>query len=133
MTTWKRGGLALTAALATGAVALTAVPRQAQAALRVCADPGNMPLSNSRGEGFENKIARVLARALDTGVENYYRPGVERGLTRTTLDADQCDLMLDMPADERPTIIYQAASGKPNVRVLTRNGREIHRCVVKAK
>src|SRR5437879_4739782 len=76
------------------------MPREAQAALlRVCADPGNMPLSNSRGEGFENKIARVLARALDTGVENYYRPGVERGLTRTTLDADQCDLMLDMPAD----------------------------------
>ena len=100
MTTWKRGGLALTAALATGAVALTAMSREAQAALlRVCADPGNMPLSNSRGEGFENKIARVLARALDTGVENYYRPGVERGLTRTTLDADQCDLMLDMPAD----------------------------------
>src|SRR5437879_6124679 len=99
MTTWKRGGLALTAALVTGAVALTAVLCEAQAALRVCADPGNMPLSNSRGEGFENKIARVLARALDTGVENYYRPGVERGRTRTTLDADQCDLMLDMPAD----------------------------------
>src|SRR5207253_9308672 len=93
MTTGKRGGLALTAALATGAVALTAMPCEAQAALlRVCADPGNMPLSNSRGEGFENKIARVLARALDTGLENYYRPGVERGLTRTTLDADQCDL-----------------------------------------
>ena len=38
------------------------------AALRVCADPGNMPLSNNRGEGFENKIAEVLAKALDTTV-----------------------------------------------------------------
>jgi quinoprotein dehydrogenase-associated probable ABC transporter substrate-binding protein len=99
MTTCERGGLALTAALAMGVVALGAVPREAQAALRVCVDPGNMPLSNSRGEGFENKIAEVLARALDTTVAYYYRPSVERGLTRTTLDAEQCDVMLDMPAD----------------------------------
>lgn len=99
MTTCKRGRLALVAALTPGAVALGALPLEAQAALRVCADPGNMPLSNSHGEGFENKIALVLARALDTGVEYYYRPGVERGLTRTTLDADQCDVMLDMPPD----------------------------------
>ena len=99
MTTCKSAGLALTAALAAGVVALGAVARPAQAALRVCADPGNMPLSNSRGEGLENKMALVLARALDTGVDYYYRPGVERGLTRTTLDAEQCDMMLDMPAD----------------------------------
>jgi quinoprotein dehydrogenase-associated probable ABC transporter substrate-binding protein len=99
MATSKRGRLVPTAALALGVVALGAVPLAARAALRVCADPGNMPLSNSRGEGLENKIAVVLARALDTGVEYYYRPGVERGLTRTTLDADQCDVMIDMPAD----------------------------------
>ena len=36
------------------------------AALRVCADPGNMPLSNIKGEGYENKIAEVLAKAMDT-------------------------------------------------------------------
>ena len=34
----------------------------------VCADPGNMPLSNNKGEGFENKIAEVLGQALGTGV-----------------------------------------------------------------
>jgi quinoprotein dehydrogenase-associated probable ABC transporter substrate-binding protein len=99
MTTCHRERLAVTAALALGVLALTAMPHEAQAALRVCADPGNMPLSNRRGEGFENKIAVTLARALDTGVEYYYRPGVERGLTRTTLDAEQCDVMVDMPAD----------------------------------
>ncbi len=82
-----------------GAVSLLCAPGEAQAALRVCADPGNMPLSNNRGEGFENKIAAVLAKALDTSVEYYYRPGIERGLTRTTLDADQCDVMIDMPLD----------------------------------
>jgi quinoprotein dehydrogenase-associated probable ABC transporter substrate-binding protein len=99
MTVWMRSRPVLGAVLAIGVVTLLAVPRTTQAALRVCADPGNMPLSNNRGEGLENKIAVVLARALGTTVEYYYRPGVERGLTRTTLDADQCDVMLDMPVD----------------------------------
>lgn len=99
MTTRATAWPALGAALVMGPVALLAQPGAAQAALRVCADPGNMPLSNNRGEGYENKMAAVLARALGTTVEYYYRPGVERGLTRTTLYADQCDVMLDMPPD----------------------------------
>jgi hypothetical protein len=37
--------------------------------LTVCADPGNMPLSNEKGEGFENKIAQVIGAALGTGVQ----------------------------------------------------------------
>src|SRR5579862_4270852 len=90
---------ALVAVLAMAAVALLAAPAQAQTALRVCADPGNMPLSNNRGEGLENKMAEVLARAMGSMVQYYYRPGVERGMTRNTLDADQCDVMLDMPVD----------------------------------
>ncbi len=94
----------LAAVLVCGAVALGATPERALAALRVCADPGNMPLSNNRGEGYENKIADVLAKALGTTVENYFRPGVERGLTRTTLDADQCDVMIDMPPDSEDVV-----------------------------
>ena len=91
-----RVGPALLATIAMAAFSIV-VPRAAHAALRVCADPGNMPLSNDRGEGLENKIAAVLAHALNTYVQYYYRPEIERGLTRTTLDADQCDVMLDMP------------------------------------
>lgn len=67
--------------------------------LRVCADPGNMPFSNDRGEGFEQKIAAVIASALGTHVEYYYRVAMERGLTRQTLGNDMCDVMLDLPAD----------------------------------
>jgi quinoprotein dehydrogenase-associated probable ABC transporter substrate-binding protein len=92
-----RSGPILAAALATAALSLAGTP--ALAALHVCADPGNMPLSNNKGEGFENKIAAVLAKAMDTTVEYYYRPGVERGQTRTTLDDRQCDVMIDMPID----------------------------------
>ena len=94
-----RAGRVVYSALALGAVTLLAAPGQAHAALRVCADPGNMPLSNEHGEGLENKIAEVLARALGTTVEYYFRPSIERGLTRSTLDAEQCDVMLDMPVD----------------------------------
>jgi quinoprotein dehydrogenase-associated probable ABC transporter substrate-binding protein len=69
------------------------------ASLRVCADPGNMPFSNNRGEGYEQKIAQVIAEAMGTNVLYYYRPGIERGLTRQTLNSDNCDLMLDLPGD----------------------------------
>src|SRR5450631_404510 len=64
--------------------------------LTVCADPGNMPLSNDKGEGFENKIAQVIGAAMGTGVQYYWRPSIERGLMRTTLSEGNCDLWLDM-------------------------------------
>jgi quinoprotein dehydrogenase-associated probable ABC transporter substrate-binding protein len=99
-----RAGPGLSALLALGTIALLAGPAPARAALRICADPGNLPLSNNKGEGFENKIAAVLASALGTTVENYFRPGIERGLTRTTLDADQCDVMIDMPLDSEDVV-----------------------------
>jgi quinoprotein dehydrogenase-associated probable ABC transporter substrate-binding protein len=67
--------------------------------LTVCADPGNMPLSNQKGEGFENKIAQVIGTALGTGVQYYWRPSIERGLMRTTLSEGNCDLWLDMASD----------------------------------
>src|SRR6202051_2369718 len=67
--------------------------------LTVCADPGNMPLSNQKGDGFENKIAQVIGAALGTGVQYYWRPSIERGLMRTTLSEGNCDRGLDMASD----------------------------------
>ncbi|HUX73097.1 MAG TPA: quinoprotein dehydrogenase-associated putative ABC transporter substrate-binding protein [Steroidobacteraceae bacterium] len=64
--------------------------------LTVCADPGNMPLSNNLGQGFENKIAQVIGKALGVGVNYYWRPSVHRGLMRTTLGAGHCILWMDM-------------------------------------
>jgi quinoprotein dehydrogenase-associated probable ABC transporter substrate-binding protein len=71
--------------------------------LRVCADPGNMPFSDTRGEGFENKIAEILARSMGATLTYYWRPQLERGLTRATFDEDMCDVLMDVPSD------YQAA------------------------
>jgi len=68
-------------------------------ALRICADPGNMPLSNTMGEGFHNKIAEVLAESMGTHVTYAYRPYLERGLTRQTFKNNRCDILMDMSPD----------------------------------
>lgn len=65
----------------------------------VCADPGNMPLSNKKGEGFQNRIAEVLGETLGTGVQYSWRPSFERALMRNTINAGSCDLWMDMAAD----------------------------------
>ena len=59
--------------------------------LRVCADPNNLPFSNDRGEGFENKIAELIAAEL--GAELKYTWWAQRrGFVRNTLKAGDCDL-----------------------------------------
>jgi quinoprotein dehydrogenase-associated probable ABC transporter substrate-binding protein len=90
-----RRGL-LVCCLAASFAAMAAEPLKS---LTVCADPGNMPLSNQKGEGFENKIAQVIGAAVGTGVQYYWRPSIERGLMRTTLSEGNCDLWLDMASD----------------------------------
>ena len=67
--------------------------------LNVCADPGNMPLSNIKQEGFQNKLATLLGEAMGARVTYSWRPFIERGLTRQTFDEGMCDVMFDMPAN----------------------------------
>ncbi len=62
-----------------------------------CADPGNMPLSNNRREGYQNKIAELVAAKLGARANFFWRPYIERGLTRETFDNHECDVLLDMP------------------------------------
>lgn len=71
--------------------------RKLASPLRVCADPGNMPLSSNTEEGYQNKIARILAEDLGTGASFFWRPYHERGLTRETFQNDECDILMDMP------------------------------------
>lgn len=75
----------------------TARNRKLRSPLRVCADPGNMPLSSRDEEGYQNRIAKILAEDLGTTVSFFWRPYHERGLTRQTFDNDECDILMDMP------------------------------------
>ena len=69
-------------------------------ALRVCADPGNMPFSNNHAEGFENQIAQALADSMGARVTYAWRPTFERGLTRQPMsDLNLCDIMIGLPSD----------------------------------
>lgn len=66
--------------------------------LRVCGDPGNMPLSSMDGSGFQNKIMAVIAKSMGSGVVNFWRPYLERGITRQTFETNDCDVLVDMPS-----------------------------------
>ncbi len=82
----------------------TALADEGLKSLTICADPGNMPLSNEKGEGFQNKIAQVLGAELGHGVNYYWRPSIERGLMRTTLSEGNCDVWMDMASDTEGAI-----------------------------
>jgi mxaJ protein len=75
--------------------------------LRVCADPNNLPFSNRAGEGFENKLAELIAREQHARLE-YVWWAQRRGYVRNTLNAGSCDLWpgvassLEMLATSRP-------------------------------
>jgi quinoprotein dehydrogenase-associated probable ABC transporter substrate-binding protein len=62
-------------------------------ALRVCADANNLPFSNDKGEGFENKIAELLAGELGVPVRYTWFPDTI-GFVRNTLGARKCDLII---------------------------------------
>jgi len=64
-----------------------------RSALRVCADPSNLPFSNRDRKGFENKIADLLGQALDVPVVYTWFPQTV-GFIRSTLRARKCDLVI---------------------------------------
>lgn len=92
--------------------------------LRVCADPNNLPFSNQRGEGFENKIAELLAQDLGDRVE-YTWWAQRRGFFRNTLRAGVCDVVIGVPS-----AVEMALTTKPYYRstyvFLSRKDRKLN-------
>jgi quinoprotein dehydrogenase-associated probable ABC transporter substrate-binding protein len=94
---------ALLLTVACSAFAQQVVPGAADRVLRVCEDPNNLPFSNRAGQGFENKIAELLASELGWKLEYTWFPQ-RMGFIRNTLrgrepDADRfkCDLVMGVP------------------------------------
>ncbi len=92
-------------------------------ALRVCADPDDLPTSNDKREGFANKIADLIAKDLGDTVTYAWWPS-RRGYIRNTLRAAVCDVVIDVPAQ------YElVAATKPYYRsvyvILTRRDRNL--------
>jgi quinoprotein dehydrogenase-associated probable ABC transporter substrate-binding protein len=97
--------------------------------LRVCSDPANLPFSNKKGEGFENKIAELVAGELKIPLEYTYFPQTI-GFIRQTLNARQCDVVIgyaqgdDLALNSNPyyrstyALIYRQSHGLDGVDTL---------------
>lgn len=85
----------------------SAITAARAAELRVCADPNNLPFSNEKGEGFENKIVALVAKDMNARL-TYTWWAQRRGYVRNTLKSGLCDLWpgvasaVDMLATSRP-------------------------------
>jgi quinoprotein dehydrogenase-associated probable ABC transporter substrate-binding protein/PQQ-dependent catabolism-associated CXXCW motif protein len=87
------GGLAVLLALPASARQASLGELVDHSALRVCADPNNLPFSNDRGEGFENEIAELVAERLGVPVRYTWHPET-MGFVRNTLRAYLCDVVM---------------------------------------
>ena len=67
--------------------------------LRVCADPHNLPFSNEKKEGFENRIAEIIGKDLGLPVTYVWFPQVI-GFVRNTLAKRACDLVMGAVAGD---------------------------------
>ena len=96
-------GVLLVPALACAQTGHTQYPgaadAQANASLRVCADPNNLPFSNKAGEGFENKLAQMLGQWMHKPVE-YTWAMQQKQFLQDTLDADKCDVVMSLPTQD---------------------------------
>jgi len=92
--------------------------------LRVCADPNNMPFSSVSGQGFENVLARMVARDLGLHVHYTWWPQ-RRGFFRSTLQAGRCDVVMGVPADYLQ-VLATAVYYRSTYVFVTRRDRALH-------
>ena len=95
-----------------------------QPPLRVCADPNNLPFSDSAEDGFENKIVKLVADYLHRPLEFVWR-AERRGFVREGLNAGECDLVAAIPSGARmalttspyyrSTYVFVSKPGEPPV------------------
>jgi mxaJ protein len=110
--------LAASALCAFSAVA-TAAPL-----LRVCSDPSNMPYSNDQQQGFENRLASLIASDLHMELSYFWFPQRE-AFFRKTLNSGMCDVVMGVPAG-----FDDADTTRPYYRstyvFITRRDRNLH-------
>src|SRR5205814_9745382 len=103
--------LSVVSAMAFAGLGSSTLPAQ-RTPLRVCADPDYLPFSNRAAEGFENKIAEAVAKALGQTLQYTWENSRGRGgfpefLSRT-LDAKKCDVVMGIPYGNREEQIGRA-------------------------
>lgn len=122
-----KGGGAL---LVLAALLSSAIPASAQVAdlvdrstLRVCADPANMPFTDEEGQGFENKIAELMAKKLGLELDYTWFPQAT-GFYRMTLGSKRCDVVMGYVAAGDPVLNTNAYYRSAWV-LITRKGGDL--------
>lgn len=97
---WRAGACCVLAGAAPALVVAALAQNLPAPRFRVCADPQNMPFSNDRQEGFENRIATLLAK--DFGATPRYiwwgqRQGFIRNTMNATLEEGRCEIVIAVP------------------------------------
>lgn len=95
----------------------------AASSLRFCADPDNLPLSNEKGEGFENKLALLIGETWNRKVEFAWWP-VRRGFFTRALNGRYCDIAITAPVGMDMALTTKAYFGSSYVFV-TRTDRKL--------
>src|SRR3954468_15585787 len=88
---------AAVSAYSAGAAVRHSQPEHPRRTLRIAADPNNLPFTNERLEGFENKLAQLIARDLNADVEYVWR-AQRRGFFREVFKEGKADIVLAVPA-----------------------------------
>lgn len=91
-------------------VAVVPAMTASERVLRVCADPNNMPFSNDQAQGFENKLAELIASKLGAKLE-YIWWSQRKSFVRNSLDEGRCDLIMGIPSS-----LSSVAATKPYYR-----------------
>ena len=100
--------------VAAAGLAVPATHAEELKALRVCADPDNLPFSNRQEQGFENRIAALLAAELGIPLAYTWWPQ-RRGFLRGTLNARRCDVVIGIPAGHPMVLTTDAYYASPYV------------------
>ena len=100
--------------VAAAGLAVPAAHAEELKALRVCADPDNLPFSNRQEQGFENRIAALVAAELGVPLVYTWWPQ-RRGFLRGTLNARRCDVVIGIPAGHPMVLTTGAYYASPYV------------------
>ena len=125
-TTTSAAFAAVFASIAAPSLAQVAPDLVSRTAFRVCSDPSNLPFSNKKKEGFENKIADIVADELKEPVRYFWAPSGP-GFVRNTLNSELCDVIIGYTIGSeivqstspyyRSTYVVVAPAGSPLVDV----------------
>jgi quinoprotein dehydrogenase-associated probable ABC transporter substrate-binding protein len=103
---------------------LPAMHAQPKSVLKVCADPNNLPFSNAKGQGFENALARLIAKDLGMKLK-FYHSRFGRGFVRNVMNEGACEVLMGVPSGFRQ-LLTTSPYYRASYVFVTKSGSGLH-------